>query len=365
MQNKFTDPIKKSILRKVWRALLYLHGWLTPLWGVKKRHPRVFYGGARPGNIGGPLVKVNRLQKNLPEYLFSYNAVYLLSNTPYLTKSALERLKNKKIPILLNQNGVFYPGWYSGDWEKQNNLMSKAYHSADHVFWQSKFCQRAADKFLGERTGEGTILYNAVDTSLFSPRYAERSIKPFTFLVTGKINKHLTYRLETTLQGLSLARAAGLECVLRIDGWVEDIKPILQLAKKLGVSNYLSIGAAYTQEQAPSIYQNADAYVMTKYLDPCPNTVIEAMACGLPILYSYSGGVPELVGLDAGVGLALPEDWKNIHIPDSHAIAQGMMEIAENQQTMRLAARERAVNFFDLKNWIDQHRLVLQDLLRR
>ena len=40
---------------------------------------------------------------------------------------------------------------------------------------------------------------------------------------------------------------------------------------------------------------------MLKYKDPCPNSVIEAMSCGLPILYSNSGGLPELVNNRCGV----------------------------------------------------------------
>ena len=35
--------------------------------------------------------------------------------------------------------------------------------------------------------------------------------------------------------------------------------------------------------------------------DPCPNTVLEALSCALPVVYSNTGGVPELVGPDCGV----------------------------------------------------------------
>ena len=38
---------------------------------------------------------------------------------------------------------------------------------------------------------------------------------------------------------------------------------------------------------------------MLKYKDPCPSYLVEAMSCGLPILYSNSGGLPEIVdGMD-------------------------------------------------------------------
>ena len=86
--------------------------------------------------------------------------------------------------LFLNQNGVFYPGWFEGDWQKENLRMSQFYHSADYVLWQSNFCRKASEKFLGKRNGRGEVLYNSVDTTFFTPikNYSESN---FTFLITG------------------------------------------------------------------------------------------------------------------------------------------------------------------------------------
>lgn len=353
----------KNLLRSAWRFASSAIVFLNVHNGLKERALKIYYGGARAGDIGGPLVKVKRLKEHFPERRFSFNIVYTLSNTPYLSEQALLHIKRKQIPLILNQNGLFYPGWYDGDWEKNNFVMSKAYHLADHVFWQSEFCRRSANKFLGERRGPGEILYNAIDTKLFHPAGEKSPRKPITFLITGKINEHLNYRLKSTIEALAEARNNGLNARLLISGWVETPHIIKEFAKSLNLDDAIDLSGPYTQEKAPSIYRSADVYVTTKYLDPCPNAVLEAMACGLPVLYSASGGTPELVGKTAGIGLPVPEDWYNIHVPSSHDISSGMIRIASSFSEMGACARKRAVEKFDLKDWIERHETVFLSLL--
>jgi len=91
---------------------------------------------------------------------------------------------------------------------------------------------------------------------------------------------------------------------------------------------------------------------------------VEAMACGLPVVYSRSGGVPELVGDDAGIGVQAEVSWERHIPPDSKAMAQAVLMIAEKRKQFAEAARQRAVEKFDLKPWIQRHREVFESLLR-
>ncbi len=327
----------------------------------------VYYGGARTGDIGGTLVKVKRLCQYFPEVRWGYNLVYLLSNTPYLPNYALRLLKQRGIPMVHNQNGVFYGAWYAGDWQAQNRRMARSYHAADWVFYQSEFCRRAADRFLGPRAGPGEVLHNAVDTVRFAPAQgtSDGARDGYTFLITGKIDGHLYYRLESTIVGLRVACDAGLDARLVVAGWVQaDAQSRAEvLAKKLGLTGRVSFTGSYTQQQAPEIYRAADAYVMTKHNDPCPNTVLEALAVGLPVLYSDSGGVPELVGTEAGVALPCIEDWETPRAPAPEAVGEGMLRIVRNHAAFSAAARRRAVEHFDIAHWIDRHRAVFQQLI--
>lgn len=358
------DPLSKRALRWGWSALLGGHAMLSAAMpsgdGI-----RIFYGGARPGDVGGPLVKVKRLRAAFPESWWRYSVVYTLSNTPYLPDFALWLLRRRGLPIVHNQNGVFYPAWFHGDWQVRNARMARTYHQADHVFYQSAFCRKSADRFLGERSGPGEILYNAVDTRVFSPSPdASESPRRFRLLVTGKIDEHLFYRLDSTLRGMAEARRQGLDCELRIAGWIAaaPLAGARALAHDLGLSDVVAFSGPYTQQEAPAIYRRADAYVMTKHNDPCPNTVLEALACGLPVLYSNSGGVAELVG-PCGVGLPCEESWDAPKVPEPQAIGAGMLAIAADRAGLATAARARAVERFDIGLWLQRHRDIFTQLI--
>ncbi len=134
------------------------------------------------------------------------------------------------------------------------------------------------------------------------------------------------------------------------------------LATELGISKVVSITGSYTQETAPDVYRRADAYVMTKHNDPCPNTVLEALSCGLPVLYSDSGGVGELAG-PCGIAVPCEESWEAPKVPDTRAIADAMLKIAAECDALSLAARERAEACFDIGPWLERHRDVFTQLI--
>lgn len=128
----------------------------------------VSYGGARAGDYGGTLVKVRLLQSRFPERRFGYSLFYILSNAIYLPEMALARIKHAQVPIVLNQNGVFYPGWYPHGWERENARMAGIHADADHVFYQSEFCKRCAERFLGRRAGASQF-FTMQSTPVISP----------------------------------------------------------------------------------------------------------------------------------------------------------------------------------------------------
>ncbi|MGE5502826.1 MAG: glycosyltransferase family 4 protein [Actinomycetota bacterium] len=360
MSSVIEHPVKQ-VVRRMYGLALALRAMLAGDPGGSGL--KVWYGGARAAKLGGPALKLGKLAERFPEDRSRFTLAYLLSNMPYLPESALSALKRRGVPIVLNQNGVFYPAWYGGDWQGRNRAMAAAYHAADHVLWQSDFCRRAADRFLGERAGPGEVLANAVDIDRFRPQPV-RPVGRFRFLLTGRIDAHQSYRLEQAVRGLAAARAQGLEAELLVAGVFDPSAK----AKAMAAAGELKIGGAvrfrgaYGPEDAPALVRDAEAYVTLTHQDACPTGVIEALACGLPVVHVGTGGVPELVG-DAGAAVPSAEDWETQRIPEAAAVGAAMLAVAERRAEMSALARARAEERFSLAKWLDHHEALFKRLL--
>jgi glycosyltransferase involved in cell wall biosynthesis len=91
--------------------------------------------------------------------------------------------------------------------------------------------------------------------------------------------------------------------------------------------------------------------------------VIEAMACGLPVVYPASGGTVELVGEEAGIGVPHPVSWERDEPPAPDALAEAVLRVLAERERYAAAARRRAVERFSLEPWLERHGELFAELL--
>jgi glycosyltransferase involved in cell wall biosynthesis len=131
---------------------------------------------------------------------------------------------------------------------------------------------------------------------------------------------------------------------LNIAGDGSQRQKIAARAKALDVASRYRYYGVYTHpEQCREFMESLDVFVMPSFSEGTPNSIVEAMACGKPIIASEVGGIPDMLGDVSGI-LVPPGDMK--------ALAEAMLRLAQNpemRRTMGAAAKERYQQLFSPK----------------
>ena len=326
---------------------------------------RVSYGFDRvpaPGEpSAGGTSKFQKLAERFPSRPADFTLLYLGSSAlPRDLGPQLRIARRRGAPVVVNQDGVGYPGWAGSRTEDVNRPLRRALLAADHVLYQTAFCKRAADEFLGEPTGRWEILPNAVDIERFAPT-AEPPADGPVLLLGG--DQTQPYRLELGLRTLAaLLRSHPAARLLVTGRLAADPAPLIA---DLGLHDRVELVGRYAQSEAPALYRRAHLLLHTKVNDPCPNVVLEAMASGLPVVYPASGGTIELVGDEAGVGVPHPDSFELDSPPSPEAMAAATGRVLADLEALAVAARRRVVERYPLPAWLDRHAALFAELLGR
>lgn len=129
--------------------------------------------------------------------------------------------------------------------------------------------------------------------------------------------------------------------------------------------------SSFTEEMEKVLY-NSDCYLTFTYRDACPNTVIEAMAYGLPVLAADSGGMKELVG-DAGYLLKsdymdndfyVPHRYENDFPPiDYEEVLTMITEIKSKNNEYKRKVRREFETHLGIMNIANEYSNVLNQLV--
>jgi glycosyltransferase involved in cell wall biosynthesis len=315
---------------------------------------RVFYGWdlipAAGEPVAGGTAKLQKLAGRWPNSPTDFSLLYL--GTTYLPRDLRQLLwvaGRRGAKVVVNQDGVAYPGWAGDRTDELNAPLRRALHRADHVLYQSLFSKRSSDAFLGVPDCPWEILPNAVDMETFTPGRAPGD-GPVVLLGGDQTQE---YRLELGLETFRHVLDAHPGARLLVSGrLVSDPGPAIA---RLGLGSAVDLTGRYAQREAPDVYRRAHVLLHTKVNDPCPTAVIEAMACGVPVAYPASGGTVELVGDEAGVGVPHSDGYDRDEPPPADALAAAVSAVLAERERLSAGARRRAVERFALADWLDRH----------
>jgi glycosyltransferase involved in cell wall biosynthesis len=114
-----------------------------------------------------------------------------------------------------------------------------------------------------------------------------------------------------------------------------------------------------SRDHIPWLMRSSHALYSAEINPPCPNSVIEALACGLPVVGFDTGSLSEIVQGEAGRLVPYGADPWKLKPPDIPLLAKATEEVFEEQPRFRTSARERAEAAFDVDKMVDEYLNVL------
>ena len=163
---------------------------------------------------------------------------------------------------------------------------------ADFTIFQSEYCRSSFAEQCGFLPDHSTIVYNGVDPRIFFPSQVETATGRSLKLVAASWSANRRKGFDTLAE---IAKIPGVELTFA-GNWCPDVEP----------ANVKLAGVLQSNELA-ALMRSSDAMVHAALNEPCSNAIVEAMACGLPVLFRDSGGNRELVG---EFGVPIGEDLK-------------------------------------------------------
>ena len=209
--------------------------------------------------------------------------------------------------------------------------------------------------------GRVTVIYNGVDTQRFTDKPESGMLRSSLGAEDKKIILNVV-RFEPEKNHLSLLEASRAILNKRSDtlfvlaGEGSIKKKIISEIKKQGLKEYFRILSAASHIE--SLYGIADVSVLTSLYEGCPNFILESMACGVPVVATSVGGVPELVE-DAKTGFLVP-------VNDAPALAEKILYLLDNEAHRRQLgeeARKKALSGFSLNQMVSGYHNLYQELL--
>ena len=118
------------------------------------------------------------------------------------------------------------------------------------------------------------------------------------------------------------------------------------------------LGTIQSEKQMVLAYRSADCFVQPSLEDNLPNTVLEAMACGIPVVGFETGGIPDMV-MHEESGILCP-------VGDRSALAHGVIRMALESGTrerMGIAARLRVEEKYQLRHQAGNYLTLFEEIL--
>ena len=238
----------------------------------------------------------------------------------------------------------------------KKDLLS-TFQKAAAVHCVSKAIMNEAQKY-GLQVEKSTVIHPAVDPQFFHPAEPSTTELPgraFHVTTIGSLIWRKGY--EYALQAIRELKDKGINIRFNILGDGPERQRVLYTVNDLELNDVVELHGRNSPEDVRRVLQRSDAFLLTSLSEGISNAVLEAMACGVPVVTTDCGGMREAV-TDGVEGFVVPTR-------DTAAIVRALAHLWEHQEVrlrMGLAGRQRIERSFSLSHQVEDFIAVCRSL---
>jgi glycosyltransferase involved in cell wall biosynthesis len=226
---------------------------------------------------------------------------------------------------------------------------------ASGIVYQSEFSHRWWDDWYGALNKPHTVIHNGVDLQTYAPQAGRvpETGKIRLLVVEGSMGGGYEGGLTNAVQlahALATRISTPLELVI-----VGAVPAALQTHWTQKSTIPITWMGTVAQNQIPAILTSAHALFSADVHPACPNSVIEALACGVPVVAYDTGSLTELVTPQAGAIVPYGSNPWDLDAPDVEGLATATVRVLEHNPEFRRGARLRAESALGLDTMVTRY----------
>ena len=248
----------------------------------------------------------------------------------------------KEIPYIVSLRGSDVPGFnerFSFQYIFLKPIIRRVWRNAAAIIANSRGLKELALKT--DRNAKIDIIYNGIDVEDFSPGN-EREKGDIIILTVARLIKRKG--IDDLIRAVPAIVKERQNIKVRIIGEGNMENELKALAQKLEVSEYVDFLGYVPHSKISYYYASSDIFVLPSKNEGMSNTVLEAMASGLPIITTDTGGTQELIdGNGIMVASGAPDVISNavLNLINDYKLRENMgiksRKIAENMSWKNVA----------------------------
>ena len=212
---------------------------------------------------------------------------------------ALGEILNKNdIPFVLTEHlkEFLIPNGFS---TFQKNIIHNTYSMASQILLSSSSLKNAISKNFNTHKSKLNILPNPVDESLFTLRKMPNNKPQFTIVCISLFRPEK--RIDLVLESFNNLVRSGIKAKLKLIGDGPLKHEIENQIQKLGVSDLVELPGYLPQKRIIDELHNSHFLVLPSDIETFGMVLVEAQACGLPVVATDCGGPKDIVTAESGI----------------------------------------------------------------